>query len=127
MSKKYKNIKRTDTFVEDFSNLRALTVYMRLTENEQKAIIASVMKFDEDAEVYLFGSRVDDSEKGGDIDLLIKSDVMTNGILYMLEDELFKYIDEQKVDFVLTGKSHLSNFASMVLAKGAVKLCQRKN
>lgn len=100
---------------------------MRLTESEQFAIVASVKKFDKDAEVYLFGSRSDDTKKGGDIDLVIKSDSLKNSMLYLVEDELFMHIDEQKVDFVLTGKSHVSNFALMVLAKGAVKLCPMKS
>jgi predicted nucleotidyltransferase len=100
---------------------------MRLIEAEQKAILASVIKFDGDAEVYLFGSRVDYARKGGDLDILVRSDVLKNSMLHLLEDELFKYIDEQKVDFVLTGRSSLSSFASMVLEKGAVKLCQKKS
>ena len=100
---------------------------MRLTETERSAIVASVAKFDASAEVYLFGSRVDDRKRGGDIDVLIKSDVLNNGMLGLVEEELFKHIDEQKVDFVLTEKSNLSSFAEMVLTKGAVRLCRMKS
>lgn len=45
---------------------------MRLTEDEQaliKRIIANV--FGEDADIWLFGSRVDDSKRGGDVDLYV--------------------------------------------------------
>lgn len=45
---------------------------MRLTEDEQasiKRIIASV--FGADAAVWLFGSRTDDSKRGGDVDLYV--------------------------------------------------------
>ncbi len=46
---------------------------MRLSETERKVIrTAAVEFFGDDAEIWLFGSRVDDSKKGGDIDLLIK-------------------------------------------------------
>lgn len=100
---------------------------MRLTDAERNAIVASVAKFDESAEVYLFGSRIDDRKRGGDIDLLIKSDVLDKGMLGSIEEELFKYIEEQKVDLVLTSKSPLSSFAEMVLTKGAIRLCQTKN
>ena len=100
---------------------------MRLTEAEQKAILASILKFDGDAEVYLFGSRVDNARKGGDLDILVRSDVLEKSMLHLLEDELLKYIDEQKVDLVLAGKSRLSSFASMVLEQGAVRLCPKKN
>ncbi len=45
---------------------------MRLTEEEQsviKRIVAEV--FGEDAVLWLFGSRVDDSKRGGDVDLYV--------------------------------------------------------
>ena len=47
---------------------------MRLTP-EQAAIIRSAAAevFGSDARVWLFGSRVDDSKRGGDIDLLIEA------------------------------------------------------
>jgi uncharacterized protein len=100
---------------------------MRLTDDEQKAIVASVLKFDTAAEVFLYGSPVDDSKRGGDIDILIKSDVLEKRMLGLIEDELFRHIEEQKVDLVLTGKTSTSSFAEMVLARGAVRLCQTKS
>ncbi len=45
---------------------------MRLTEDEQvliKRIIINV--FGEDVGIWLFGSRVDDSKRGGDVDLYV--------------------------------------------------------
>ena len=100
---------------------------MRLTKEELTAIVSSVAKYDTAAEVYLFGSRVDDEKKGGDIDILIKSDLLNKDDIGRIEEALFKRIDEQKVDFVLTGKTSSSSFALMVLSKGAVRLCQTKN
>ena len=47
---------------------------MRLTENQQMAILEAVTEvFGTDAKVLLFGSRVDDTARGGDIDLLVHS------------------------------------------------------
>nr|MBL0721603.1 nucleotidyltransferase domain-containing protein [Sulfurovaceae bacterium] len=47
---------------------------MRLMTQEKNAIIESFQEVFKSGKIYLFGSRVDDSKKGGDIDLYIQSD-----------------------------------------------------
>jgi predicted nucleotidyltransferase len=44
---------------------------MRLAANEQSAICEAIKAADAEALIYLFGSRIDDAGKGGDIDLLV--------------------------------------------------------
>ena len=45
---------------------------MRLTEDEQDSIKRIIAKaFGEDTQVLLFGSRADDSKRGGDVDLYV--------------------------------------------------------
>ena len=44
---------------------------MRLQDNEVGVILSEVKKAFADARVYLFGSRLDDTRRGGDIDLFI--------------------------------------------------------
>ena len=47
---------------------------MRLSSVQQNIIKSATTKlFGENANIYLFGSRVDDTKKGGDIDLLIET------------------------------------------------------
>ncbi|MFA7241868.1 MAG: nucleotidyltransferase domain-containing protein [Sulfuricellaceae bacterium] len=46
---------------------------MRLTDEEHQAIRDAIRQADADAQIYLFGSRADDTEKGGDIDLMVLS------------------------------------------------------
>ncbi|MDX8385230.1 MAG: nucleotidyltransferase domain-containing protein [Gallionella sp.] len=49
---------------------------MRLTENERLLIKSIISKiFEPDASIWLFGSRLDDSKRGGDVDLYVESSV----------------------------------------------------
>lgn len=99
---------------------------MRLTSEEHNAIIGAVCALDSDASVHLFGSRVDDAKRGGDIDLLVESKRITQDTLYLFEDELFRYMDEQKVDIVLTRPDSPTAFARMVKAQGVITLWDGK-
>lgn len=74
---------------------------MRLKESEQAAILSTVKCLDNNARVYLFGSRVDDSKKGGDIDLLVMSDRLTSDNKRAIKMKLYELIGEQKIDIVL--------------------------
>ena len=47
---------------------------MRLSEKEKSAILETIREEDPTDEGYLFGSRADDTQRGGDIDLLIRSE-----------------------------------------------------
>jgi len=80
---------------------------MRLTETQKSNMIdifAQVFGH-LNAELWLFGSRVDDQKLGGDIDLLIKCyDLAYNELLDLKEKYDFlleKKIGERKIDIVL--------------------------
>jgi predicted nucleotidyltransferase len=81
---------------------------MRLTEFEVKAIKESAQEiFGSGVEVFLFGSRVDDKRKGGDIDLYIKAPTGNDlkhkiDFLVLLEQK----IGEQKIDVILAQDQH---------------------
>lgn len=79
---------------------------MRLTTQQQATVRDSVAEvFGSDAQVRLFGSRVDDTKRGGDIDLLVTTserDVQALmraeiALLTKLQDQL----GEQKIDLLL--------------------------
>ena len=82
---------------------------MRLSKNEIDVINKLARKyFGNDTEVSLFGSRADDSKKGGDIDLFIQSKqkeklTVENKILF--KTDLILLIGEQKIDVILDNAS----------------------
>lgn len=78
---------------------------MRLTEKQIKVIKELVSKyFDKNAKVLLFGSRVDDASRGGDIDLFIETDYPLERALkakMTLNAGLQKKLGEQRIDIVV--------------------------
>jgi len=56
---------------------------------------------DPQAEVWLFGSRADDSKRGGDIDLLIFSQIVGSSEESNIWWELQEKLGEQKIDIVV--------------------------
>ena len=79
---------------------------MRLTLHQQKTIIDAVQKAtDNSAKIILFGSRVDDNKKGGDIDLLLifEKDVLQPAALSAkISAQLFRAFQGKKVDILLS-------------------------
>lgn len=75
---------------------------MRITEEEKKVFLETVKELDPDAKVFLFGSRTDDSKKGGDIDLLVQSEKIGLSQEIKIQREFFLKLEEQKIDLVVT-------------------------
>ncbi|MGZ3633564.1 MAG: nucleotidyltransferase domain-containing protein [Parachlamydiaceae bacterium] len=74
---------------------------MRISQHEQNAIKNVITQLDPQAKIYLFGSRVDDNARGGDIDLLILSELITERDRRKIRVELFEKLGEQKLDLVI--------------------------
>ncbi|QYE36629.1 hypothetical protein KZX46_12335 [Polymorphobacter sp. PAMC 29334] len=78
---------------------------MRLTDHEVAAIKAAAREaFGETAVVRLFGSRIDDSLRGGDVDLHVESDPLPDEwrAKGRFEDRLFERIEPRKVDLIVS-------------------------
>ena len=78
---------------------------MRLTAKQAEVISSAVREiYGEDSRLWLFGSRVDDTRRGGDIDLLVRPD---SGGGYALIDKirllgkLERGLGERKIDIVI--------------------------
>lgn len=79
---------------------------MRLKEFQHAAICESFRElFDGNDHLWLFGSRVDDAKRGGDIDLYIETTETDVNIAYAkrlkLSSMIQTKIGEQKIDIVL--------------------------
>ena len=90
---------------------------VRLSEHEIDAIKSSVEKFDPEAKVYLFGSRKDATQKGGDIDLLVLSEKLSNDHRLEIKYEIFKLIEEQKIDLIIADNTD-DPFVKIALSEG---------
>jgi predicted nucleotidyltransferase len=90
---------------------------VRLNTQEINTIRQSVQERDPNAVVYLFGSRVDDTARGGDIDLLVKSNVIDQKKKRDLRDILFHRLGDQKVDLFVT-MNYSEPFARIAKRKG---------
>ena len=75
---------------------------MRFSQSEQTAICETVREFDSSARVFVFGSRIDEMEKGGDIDLFILSKPLPLLQQIRLKLRLYDRLREQKIDLIVT-------------------------
>lgn len=82
---------------------------MRLTPREREQIRTTLKRhFGDRSAILLFGSRVDDDARGGDIDLYIEPEIESvEGIIDARLDamaELHRALGDQKIDLVINRK-----------------------
>jgi predicted nucleotidyltransferase len=77
---------------------------MRISEYEKTVIIEAVKSIDPNAQIWLFGSRIYDEKKGGDIDIAILSEKINKEVMRKIQVKRFicNRIGEQKIDIVTT-------------------------
>lgn len=92
---------------------------MRLQTKELN-IIRQVAKeiYGSNVKVYLFGSRTDDSKRGGDIDLLVRTPQQKQGVLSRIRmiARLKELLGDQKIDVI--GDYEQSTVAEEALKQG---------
>lgn len=93
---------------------------MRLNQNQVKILKGKLDTICSNAQLYLFGSRVDDDKKGGDIDLLVVSKEVTKRDLRDLRIEFFKHFGEQKLDIILDDGEFKNPFTKHILKKAVL-------
>jgi predicted nucleotidyltransferase len=92
---------------------------MRLPKTSIDLIKKVVQNHDPEAIIYLFGSRTDDSKKGGDIDLLILSQKITLEKVIEIKLSLYDALGEQKIDIILAQETE-KPFVKIAMREGIV-------
>lgn len=92
---------------------------MRITAAERTYIKNVFLELDPEALVYLFGSRADDSKKGGDIDLLVLSNKITENERRKIKLRLYDGLGEQKIDLIIAEDTSLP-FVRIALESGVL-------
>jgi uncharacterized protein len=100
---------------------------MRLTEFEIESIrTVACRHFGGDVEVFLFGSRSNNSRKGGDIDLFIRSNeagrLKARAKIDFISD-LIMLIGEQKIDVVLDNQGLKNSVFLKTITHNGIRIC----
>ncbi|HWQ67094.1 MAG TPA: nucleotidyltransferase domain-containing protein [Methanospirillum sp.] len=75
---------------------------VRLSLHEIEVIRSVVRTIDPSARIVLFGSRTDNTKKGGDIDLLIISSSLRGQDKRIIRMNLCSQLGEQKIDIIVS-------------------------
>lgn len=92
---------------------------MRLSEHEKNTIIDTIADFDPEADVYLYGSRSDDTKRGGDIDIAIISTKIDSSVKSKIRLKLYDILGEQKID-IISGEIAESIFLEKAVKTGVL-------
>ncbi|OIP16213.1 MAG: DNA polymerase III subunit beta [Comamonadaceae bacterium CG_4_9_14_3_um_filter_60_33] len=90
---------------------------MRLATEEQSAISETIRQADKEAQIYLFGSRVDDTANGGDIDLLILSKSINLMAKLDILAQLHHKLGDRKIDIAVYSDT-TRPFPKMIMQQG---------
>ena len=95
---------------------------MRLNQHQINYFKKLALEIFNSTNIYLFGSRTDDSLRGGDIDIYIQTDkkdnILKSKIIFLREFE--KEFGEQKIDLLID--NHSTKKEIFEIAKQGIKL-----
>lgn len=92
---------------------------MRISSEQIDFLKREILALVPDAVVYLFGSRVDDGKKGGDIDIMVLSDKKISWKeKAKIKWQYFEKFGEQKLDIVSSTFNKRNPFKELVLHEG---------
>lgn len=90
---------------------------MRISSSDSRIIKEKTLEiFGSSASVFLFGSRTDDTKKGGDIDLFIETEEVKDSVkkkITLMTELQFK-LGERKIDIVMASKNDINDIPLIV-------------
>jgi uncharacterized protein len=95
---------------------------MRLTASEITVIREEIARLDAGAEVYLYGSRVDDTARGGDIDLLVISESLGFREVLRLRGRILDRIGWQQLDLVVRRRDQVNEPLAAIAQETGIRL-----
>jgi len=95
---------------------------MRLRKADLETITHTVHCVDPGAVIYIFGSRVDDNKKGGDVDLLVISDVIRFEDELRIRRNILDQIGWQKLDLIVKRNNELGSGIVDLAMQNGIKL-----
>jgi predicted nucleotidyltransferase len=95
---------------------------MRLAAEDVRSIREEVARRDPEAEVWLFGSRVDDARRGGDIDLLVISEHIDLAEELKLKAAILDRIGWQRLDLIIRQRARLGEPIVEVARSSGIRL-----
>lgn len=98
---------------------------MRLDHEIVPRLVAEIRQvYGSDADLWLFGSRTDDSAKGGDIDLYVETRDDVSGLDRYLEcrRRLFLLLGDRKIDLIVRARSRQPSPIERIARKTGIKL-----
>jgi predicted nucleotidyltransferase len=75
---------------------------VRINEAEKRAVTEAVQAADRNARIWLFGSRAEDTKKGGDIDIAVLSRNIGIAERMKIRRSIIDSLGEQKIDIVVS-------------------------
>jgi len=91
---------------------------MRISDFQRDAIVNAILACDPNAKIWLFGSRTDDSKKGGDIDIGVLSKEIDLMKKCRIIRNICSKIGEQKIDLAVSKNGDTAFFKYAVMEEG---------
>lgn len=98
---------------------------MRLDPEIVPRLVAEIRQvYGQDADIWLFGSRADDSAKGGDIDLYVETSDDMNPLDRHIEsrNRLCRLFGDRKIDLIVRVRSREASPIERIARKTGIKI-----